>query len=456
MKKGTKEMDMLNGSLWNKILEFALPAAATAILEQLFNASDVAVVGHFTGAASTVSVAAVGANSPVIGLIVNLFIGIALGANVVIAMAIGKGDLEKVRRAVHTAILMAVGGGILAAVFGEGIAAGLMRMLNVPEDVYPFALLYLRIYLLGLPVIFLYNFEAAVFRSIGETKIPLAALAFSGVLNLFLNLFFVIKLHMTVNGVATATVISNAVSSIILLYCLSVTDSAVKVEFRFLKFDPESMVNILKIGLPAGVQSAVFAFANIVIQSAINSLGTVIIAASSAAYNIEIMAHYMIVAFSQAGTTFVGQNYGAGKVDRCKRVLGLCLVEDIAATGSFMLLILFFGHNILALFNSDPEVIALGYTRMTLIFFAYLFNMVYEGMSGYLRGFGISLIPAVLTLTGICGVRLLWVGLAFPRFHTFQSLLLAYPLSQSTTALLLVTAVLICRPAKKAKKQKQI
>ena len=204
-----QKLDMLSGSLWNKIPQFALPVAATAILEQLFNASDIAVVGNFSGAASTIAVAAVGANSFVISLVVNFFIGIALGANVVIANAIGREDTDAVHRAVHTAVVVAVLGGVLVAVLGELAAEPALRALNVPAEVLPYALLYLRIYLLGVPVILLYNFEAAIFRSVGDTRVPLQTLAFSGVLNVLLNLFFVIVLHMTVNGVATATVLKH-------------------------------------------------------------------------------------------------------------------------------------------------------------------------------------------------------------------------------------------------------
>lgn len=284
--KKKQKNDMLHGTIWNKLPRFALPVAATAILEQLFNAADIAVVGNFTGADRTVAVAAVGANSPIISLIVNLFIGIALGANVVIANAIGRDDRETVHRAVHTSIIMALAGGILVTVFGELIAGSLLRMLQVPQDVYPYALLYLRIYLIGMPVILLYNFEAAIFRSIGDTKIPLVALALSGVLNVILNLFFVIVLKMTVNGVAIATVISNALSAVILYVRLMRTDKYIHVETKKLRIDWPSFGRILKIGLPAGIQSAVFSFSNIVIQSAINSLGKVVMAASSAACNI--------------------------------------------------------------------------------------------------------------------------------------------------------------------------
>lgn len=292
------EIDMLHGSIWNKLPLFALPVAATAILEQLFHASDVAIVGNFTGDARTVAVAAVGANGPIIGLIVNLFIGIALGANVVIANAIGCRDDNAVKRAVHTAIVFAVCGGAAVALLGQLIASPLLSILNVPEDVFPYALLYLRIYLLGMPVILLYNFEAAIFRSIGDTKVPLAALAVSGVLNVLLNLFFVIVLHMTVNGVAIATVAANAVSAALLYVRLTRTDKCVRVERKALRIDGASLKRILSIGLPAGVQSAVFSFANIVIQSAINTLGTVAIAASSAAFNVEILAYDVLNSFA--------------------------------------------------------------------------------------------------------------------------------------------------------------
>ena len=368
IEKVPAKIDMLHGSLWDKLPRFALPVAATAILEQLFNASDIAIVGNFSSGDKTVAVAAVGANSPLIGLILNLFIGIALGANVVIANAIGRKDMQSVKKAVHTALIVAVLSGIVVTVIGELVAGKVMGLLHVPDDVFPEALLYLRIYLLGLPVIFLYNFEAAVFRSIGDTKIPLQALLISGVLNVILNLFFVIVLHMTVNGVAIATVIANGVSSLILLWKLLHTDKCVRVSRSDLCIDRQSLLRIVQIGLPAGIQSAVFAMANIVIQSAINSLGTTVIAASSAAFNLEILAYYVLNSFSQACTTFVGQNYGAGNMRRCRKVLGLCLAEDAIASAAAIGLILISGKFLLSIFNHDPEVIQIGYVRLVTIF----------------------------------------------------------------------------------------
>lgn len=444
-----QKLDMLNGSIWNKLPVFALPIAATGILEQLFNASDIAIVGNFAQTDKTAAVAAVGANSPIIGLILNLFIGIALGANVVIANAIGLDDRQTVQKAVHTSMVVSVIGGVLVAIIGELIAEPLLTVLNVPDDVLELALLYLRIYFLGMPVILLYNFEAAIFRSIGETKMPLIALTLSGILNVLLNLFFVIVLKMSVNGVATATVLANVVSAGILYIKLVKSDKYIKVEFKKLRIDGKVFAKIMQIGLPAGIQSAVFAVANIVIQGAINSLGTVVIAASSAAFNIEIIAYNVMNSFSQACTTFVGQNFGANKIDRCKKTLFLCLIEDAIASGTAILIVLITGKFLLSIFNNNPEVIEIGYTRLVIIFIAYIFSMLYEVMSGYLRGFGFSLVPAILTTVGVCVLRIIWINTIFPANRTFVTIMTAYPVSLATTAVLIFIALIIYRPSKR-------
>lgn len=444
-----QKLDMLNGSIWNKLPVFALPIAATGILEQLFNASDIAIVGNFAQTDKTAAVAAVGANSPIIGLILNLFIGIALGANVVIANAIGRDDRQTVQKAVHTSMVVSVIGGVLVAIIGEIIAEPLLTALNVPNDVLELALLYLRIYFLGMPVILLYNFEAAIFRSIGETKMPLIALTLSGILNVLLNLFFVIVLKMSVNGVATATVLANVVSAGILYVKLVKSDKYIKVEFKKLRIDGKIFKRIMQIGLPAGIQSAVFAVANIVIQGAINSLGTTVIAASSAAFNIEIIAYNVMNSFSQACTTFVGQNFGANKIDRCKKTLFLCLIEDAIASGTAIFIVLITGKFLLSIFNNNPEVIEIGYTRLVIIFIAYIFSMLYEVMSGYLRGFGFSLVPAILTTVGVCVLRIIWINTVFPANRTFVTIMTAYPVSLATTAVLIFIALIIYRPSKR-------
>lgn len=440
---------MLNGPIWNKLPQFALPVAATAILGQLFNAADVAVVGNFTGAGKTVAVAAVGANSSVISLIISLFIGIALGSNVVIAHAIGRRDSDAVQRAVHTSVVVAVIGGIIVGLLGQLIAAPLLGLLNVPDEVFPLALLYLRIYLVGLPVILLYNFEAAIFRSVGETRVPLIALTLSGILNVVLNLFFVAVLNMSVSGVAIATVISNVVSSVILFVKLRRTELDIRLDPKKLRIDLPSLRRILAIGLPAGVQSSLFSVSNIVIQSAINSLGTVVMAASSAAFNIEILTFDIIDAFSQACTTFVGQNYGAGKIDRCKKTLKLCMLEGLAALVLAIAILLFFGKPLLSIFNNDPEVVETGYIRLMYVMFSHIFNLLYNVMSGYLRGFSISLAPAILTMLGVCGVRIAWIHYVFPLSPTFKTIMIAYPVSLGITALMIFAALLYCRPSKR-------
>lgn len=440
---------MLHGPIWNKIPLYALPLAATAILGQLFNAADIAVVGNFTRDLRTASVAAVSTNSAIIGLLVNFFIGISLGANVVIAYSIGRGDEEGVSRAVHTSLIMALVGGVLAAVIGEIAAMPILRALHTPEEVFPLALLYLRIYLAGAPVILFYNFEAAIYRSIGETKLPLAVLIASGILNVILNLFFVIVLHMTVNGVAAATVISNAFSAAILYVCLRRTKAPIHVEPKKLRIDWGSMKKILKMGLPAGLQSAVFSVANIIIQSAINSLGTVVMAASGAAFNLEIFTYDILNSFSQSCTTFVGQNYGAGEFDRCKRTLGLCMIEGLIALGAAIAVILPFGKPLLSIFNNEPQVVEVGYVRLVTLMLSHIFSLCYEVQSGYLRGFGISLPPAILTMLGVCGIRLSWIYLVFPKHQTFQTIMAVFPISLAATALLMLFAVLYFRPSKR-------
>lgn len=441
---------MLSGSMWDKILRYALPVAATGILGQLFNASDIAIVGNFSEKALQVSaVAAVGANGPVIGLMLNIFLGISLGANVVIANAIGRGDSETVSKAVHTSIVAAVLAGIIMTVFGEIFAVSIQHFLNVPEDVFSLALKYLRIYLIGMPVILLYNFEAAIFRSVGDTKTPLMALAMSGVLNVILNLFFVLVLKMTVEGVAIATVIANAVSSTVLLRRLVRSELAIRVDLKKLGIDWAILGRILKIGVPAGLQSAVFSAANIVMQSAINSLGKVVMAANSAAFNIEIMAFYVLNSFGQACTTFVGQNYGAGNMARCKKALKLCLIEAVIATGAAALIVLPSGKFLLSLFNGDPEVIRIGMIRIKFVFMGFIFSTFYDTMSGYMRGFGLSLIPAILTITAVCGTRITWIYTVFPKYPSFETIMTIFPISLAINTLLILTALVIYHPSRR-------
>ena len=439
-----KNINMMEGPLAGKVLLYALPLAATGILQQLFNAADVAVVGSFVGKEA---MAAVGSNSAIISLLVNLFIGISLGSNVIIAHAVGKGDREEIHKTVYTSLLIALAGGFFLMILGEIFAAKILMLTGVPSEVFDMAVLYLRIYLLGMPVILLYNFEAAIFRGRGNTRIPLVALAGSGVINILLNLLFVLVFHRSVDGVAMATAISNLVSSAYLFYKLNRSGDEIQFRFREFQVDMGVLSKILRIGIPAGLQSSMFSLANIIIQAAINSLGATIMAGSSAAFNLEILAYFMINSFGQACTTIVGQNYGAGKTDRCRKAFIDCLLLDYCFTAITCLLLLVFGHQLLSLFNSDPEVIRSGMLRLRYIFFAYILNILQEVGSGYLRGFGLSLVPAGIALAGICGIRILWIMAVFPRYPSFSTIMAVYPVSLWTTGIVIFISILILRPS---------
>lgn len=445
----TNKRSMTEGSLWNKILGFAFPLAMTGILQQLFTAADIAVVGNFTGELGEAAMAAVGANTPIVSLIVNSFLGISLGTNVVVANAVGRKDEESVQKAVHTSMIVAVIGGIIVSLLGQLIAEPLLRAQNISDEAVEMAILYFRIYIAGLPVILLYNFEAAIFRGIGNTRLPFLALVISGVVNVGLNVCFVVGFGRTVDGVATATVISNMISSIILLLFLSKSKTAVRFDAKKLRIDWAILWKILKIGLPASAQSAVFSIANIIIQSAINGLGTTVAAASSAAFNIEIFSYYVLNSFGQACTTVTGQNYGARKFDRCKKALKLCLIEGVVIEGIMVATLLFFGKNLLSVFNQDTELIEIGYIRIMFITTAHLLSLFYDVMSGYMRGYGISLTPAIVTMITICGTRIIWVMTVFAQYQSFMSLMIVYPVSLGLNAVMIFLLLLIRRPSKK-------
>lgn len=444
-QKMQREMDMLHGGIVGNLLMLALPLAMTGILQQLFNAADVAVVGSYVGKHA---MGAVGSNSPIVNLLVNFFVGISLGANILISQHIGKGSLTIIRKAVHTSVIIALGGGLLMAVAGQFAAAPVISALGVPDTEYDMAVLYLRIYLAGLPVILLYNFGSALFRSMGDTRTPLLALAGSGIVNVALNLFFVRGLHMSVEGVAIATVVSNTLSSGILFLLLCKSKQTVRIEPRKLRVDGESLREILRLGLPAGIQGMVFSLANICVQSAINSLGTDILAASSAAYNLEAFTYCIINSFGQACTTMVGQNCGAGKIGRCRKALGISLLSGGLSFGTVAVLILLFSHPLLMLFmKKEDSAAVMDYSliRLHYIFFAHIFSLFVEVLSGYLRGFGMSAVPAVCSLVFICGTRIVWVYEVFPKLHSFAGLMTVYPVSLGITALVIAAACFLFR-----------
>ena len=448
--KKIRKQSMTEGSLWNKILGFAFPLAMTGILQQAFNAADIAVVGNFTGELGEACMAAVGANTPIINFIINGFLGISLGTNVVIANAVGSKDDETVQKAVHTSMIVAVLGGVIIALLGELLAEPIFRMQNISDEAFSMALLYFRIYIAGTPVILLYNFEAAIFRGIGNTRIPFLALVIAGLINVGLNVFFVVFMGRTVDGVATATVISNMISGIVLLLFLKKSKTSARFDEKKLRISGSVLKKILKIGIPSSLQACVFSAANIIIQSAINSLGTLVAAASSAAFNIEIFSYYVLNSFGQACTTFTGQNYGARKFDRCKKSLKLCLLEGIVIEGLMVSFLLFFGRDLIAVFKpGNPELVEIGYVRVMFITTAHLLSLFYDVMSGYMRGYGISLSPALVTMCCICGIRIIWIYTVFEHFRSFTSIMAVYPLSLGVNALAIFILLLIKRPAKK-------
>ena len=437
------KVDMTQGSLWDKIILFAVPVACMAFLQQLFNAADVAVIGQFAG---TGAMAAVGSCGAMCAFVVSLGTGMSLGANVTIATNIGAGNKEAVQRAVHTAMLVAVGAGIILGALGEAIIAPIMSIMGIKDPaVEAMAVTYMRIYLAGLPVLFLYDFEAAIMRSQGDTHTPLIALTISGVINVVLNLVFVLGLGMDVDGVATATVVSSAVSSIVLLRFLTHSDSIIRVDLRKLAIDVPSLKRIIIVGLPAGLQGALFSVSNVIMQTALNSLDTAVMAGSSAANNLDAFSWYSLNAFGQACTTFVGQNNGAKKHDRCLKTLKLCFIEGYCAYAVITTILLLFNRQLLYIFTSDPAVVDAGSTRVQFILLTHLFTMVVEVVSGYLRGYGVSLPPTIIALFSICIVRVIWVMTVFPIDRSYESLLVAYPLSVGINAVLTVILTLIMR-----------
>ena len=449
MAQSNTNIDILHGSLWRDIPLFALPVAITGILEQLSNLIDTLMIGHFSPDGGTLGMAAVGSTTPIAALLIMLFVGLSLGANVTIAHAIGADNQDRANRCAHTAVVLALLG-VVVTILMEIASRPLMQCLSVPPEIFNDALVYLRVYLLGIPAILLFNFEAAVFRSVGVTRMPLMALAISAALNVVLDGIFVAFLGWGAAGVALATVLCYIVSSGFLFTRLLKADEAIRIDPRRLCIDRESVTKIVRIGLPAGIQGSVFSLANILIQTCINSLGAQVVAASSAALALEFVCYSLLNSFSQACTTFVGQNSGAGNLERCTEVLKVALIEDAIITVVMIVLIVWQGRTILALFSSDAEVLDIAYVRVCTLFPAYVFSMVYENMSGYLRGFGISALPSALTAIGVCGTRFFWALVVFPAHPTFATVMLAYPVSFSTTALLIAGALAYCRPAQQA------
>lgn len=433
--KSRHDIDMLNGSIWDKMIVFALPLAFTGVLQQLYNAADVAVLGRFV---SSDAMAAVGNNVPVIGLIVSLFMGLALGANVVVARFIGMKDEEQASVAVHTALSQAIVLGVAIAVVGELLAGPVTRLLGVPEAVAGYSETYLRVYLAGLPFMAVYNFLAAIFRSKGDTQTPLWALAAASVFNIAGNLFFVLVMGMDAGGVAFATVLANLLSAAILFRKQMALEGALKLDPKKLfKFDKRSGRAVIRVGMPAGIQGMVFSLSNLVIQSAINSLGPDAMAGSVAAFTIEINVYCFINAFGLAATTFVSQNYGAGNLERCRRATWVSMGLNFAANFVMVAGVLWFGRDLLGFFSSTESVIELGLIRLFWVVAPEPVNVIMETVSDAMRGYGYSMPPAMVTLVCIVSIRIIWVYTMFAASPDYTTLMQVYPLSWIVTMLCL-------------------
>lgn len=437
-----KAMDMLHGSIADKLFFFALPIGFMGIFEQLFNSADIFVLGRFVGKDA---MAAVGNNMPVISLLVMLLLGVSLGANVTIAQYLGGRHYDKVEKTVQTAILLSVGLGILLTVIGELIAAPALAFLGTPPEVYDSAATYLRIYLLVLPFLSLYNFEAAIFRSCGDGRTPLYSLIAANALNITLDFASVLVFDWGLAGVVWATVVSYALNAALLLVLLCRTTDQIRLEWQHLRFAKEELIRIVKIGLPAGMQGMVFALSNILIQSSINSLGPESMAASAAGVVVEANIYCFVNGFTQATTTFVGQNYGAKNLRRCFRITKVAFAVEAAFLLVITALVLIFSRQVIGWFSSDPEVISLGSARLFIVGSTLYINGVIDIISGSLRGYSYSLPPAIVVLVGICSVRITWIYTVFAAHHDFLTLLVAYPASWIVTLLVLAVVYKSCR-----------
>ncbi len=435
MEKGASkkyEIDMCNGPLLGKIMVFYIPLMLSGILQLLFNAADIVVVGRFAG---NEALAAVGSTSSLTNLIVNLFIGLSVGANVLVARFYGAGQDGELKEMVQTAIATALAGGVILVFLGFFISGPALGWMGTPEDVIEHSVLYMRIYFAGMPFMMVYNFGSAVLRAVGDTKRPLYYLLIAGVVNVVLNLIFVIVFSMGVAGVAAATVASQAISAALVVRCLIQTDSAYRLVLQGMKIAPDKLIKMVQIGVPAGMQGALFSISNVLIQSSVNSFGSVAMAGNTAASNIEGFVYTAMNAFHQAAISFSGQNYGARKYRRIFKVLVICEVMVVGVGALMGNVAYFFGGTLLKLYTIDPAVIEYGILRMRIICVPYFLCGVMDVAVGALRGMGYAIMPMLVSLTGACLFRVVWIYTIFQSIRTLECLYFSYPISWTLTFL---------------------
>ncbi len=443
MKQRNDSIDMLHGNLLFPLIYFALPIAFCSMLQQLFNAADTSVVGHFANANA---LAAVGTNGEIVALLVTLSAGLSVGANVLIAACIGENKRSKIPDIVHTAITLSILAGLLICLLGQCFVRPLLVLIKTPSEILDDAVLYLRIYLCGLPFLMLYDFASAVLRADGNSRSPFFALTISGIINVLLNLLFVVVCHANVAGVALATDIATAISAAMVLYKLSRNTSDLHFSIRKLCLRKEHLLSILKTGIPSAIQGAVFCFANIFVQASVNSFGAVATAGSTIAMNFEYFGYFLITAFGQTATTFTSQNFAAGQIARCKKILLLCLICSTVFSALVTVPLTVFCHGASALFTNDASVIEAACVRILLILIVEPICSFYETPAGVLRGCGHAGLPAILTVLGTCLLRIVWIFTVFRRFHTLPVLFIVFPISWVVTILLMAGGFFICKP----------
>lgn len=445
-----KNSDMCEGALISKIILYTIPIILTGILQLLFNAADLVVLGNCCG---SIYVGAVGATGALINLMVNLFIGLSVGAGVTVAHGLGSGRNDDVSRTVHTAIPTAFICGAALTVVGLFFSESFLRFMDTPDDVLPLSALYMRIYFCGTVASMIYNFGSAILRAAGDTKGPLYFLTAAGVLNVLLNLFFVIVLKMNIAGVALATAISQFLSAGLIIRALMLRTDACRLEFRKLKIYKRQLKRILQIGFPAGIQGSLFSASNVIIQSSINSFGSVVMSGNAAAQNIEGFVYTSMNSYSQTALNFTGQNFGAGKLDRIRKIMWICLVSVFCTGASLGLIAFSFGRPLLGIYIKDSEkAIDYGMIRIAYIMIPYFLCGLMDVATGLIRGLGSSVLPMLITVMGVVGIRLGWIYIVFriPEYHTIKSLYLSYAISWAATFMTeLVVFIILLRKHKR-------
>lgn len=431
------EMDMCSGPIFTKLVVFAVPVILSGVLQLLFNAADIVVVGRFAGSES---LAAVGSTTSLINLLVNVFIGLSIGANVMVARYYGARRLEDLEETVHTAMIMAVLGGILLIVVGVSLSKPILELMGTPDDVIDLSVIYIRIFFAGMPATLAYNFGSAILRAVGDTKRPLYFLFTAGIINVILNLFFVIVCSMGVAGVALATVVSQCISALLIVRCLFKSDAPYRLDIGKFRLVPSKVIEIARVGLPAGLQGAIFSISNVLIQSSVNSFGSVAMAGSTASSNIEGFVYTSMNAVYQTALSFTSQNYGAKRYERMTKILLYCLglvtgIGVVLGGGAVML-----GRSLLGIYSSDPAVIEYGMNRLRIISSLYFLCGLMDTMVGGIRGIGYSIVPMLVSLTGACALRVVWIFTVFAMNRTLEVLYLSYPVTWTIT----FTAHVIC------------